>query len=212
LEFLSTRRTSLLKNIVLTGFCGLFIAFAIQIDFPTLQDLSDRVQTAFVERQLEIGNSSQEELVREGWLYYNLGEYETAREVMERAAAGETNISASYCLGLIHLKYRQFENAIAKFKNVAAQSPNHAATRIGLGQAYYELQYWGLAAKELEHAVQLEPTNEMARLWLGKTYLNLNQSEKAGSILATVTNGRESLEAAVLLKSIAEKEALSSYK
>jgi thioredoxin-like negative regulator of GroEL len=50
--------------------------------------------------------------------------------------------------------------------------------------------------------VQLEPTDEAARLWLGKTYINLNKTEKARSVLETVTHGQESMEAAALLKNI----------
>ncbi|MCL5935170.1 MAG: tetratricopeptide repeat protein [Firmicutes bacterium] len=202
MEAPSTRGTSILKIIILTGLCGLLVVLAIQIDLPTLQNLADRVQLKIVEHQLENGAFSQEELLKEGWLYYNLGQYEKARQYMEQAAAGDTNISAFYCLGLIDMKYRQYENAITKFKIVAAKSPKHAATRIALGQAYYQLRYWGQAAREFEHVVQLEPTDEAARLWLGKTYISLNQPEKAKVVLETVTHGRESMEAAALLKNL----------
>lgn len=202
MESRSLRGTSILKIVILTGLCGLLIVLAIQIDLPTFQDLAERVQAKFMENQLKKGAFSQEELLKEGWLYYNLGQYEKARQFMEQAAAGDTNISAFYCLGLIDMKYRQYENAIVKFKIVASKSPKHTATRIVLGQAYYGLRYWGLAAREFEQAVQLEPTDEAARLWLGKTYINLNKTEKARSVLETVTNGQESMEAAALLKNI----------
>lgn len=202
MESPSNRGTSLLKTLMLTGLFGLLIVLAIQMDLPTFQDLTDRIQIKYMEHQLETGAFSQEELLKEGWLYYNLGQYEKARQYMERAAAGNTNISAIYCLGLIDMKYRQYEKAITKFKIVAAKSPKHAATRISLGQAYYQQRYWGLAAQEFELAVSLEPTDEAARLWLGKTYVKLNQMDKAKSILETVTHGQESVEAAALLKDI----------
>lgn len=202
MEFSSTRRTSILKSMILTVLCGLLIVLAIQIDLPTFNDLVDSFQNNFVEHQLKTGVLSQEELLREGWLYYNLGQFEKARRFMEQAVEGDTNISAFYCLGLIDMKYRQFENAIAKFNIVASKSPKHMATRIALGQAYYQLHYWGKAAQEFELAIQLEPTDAAARLWLGKTYVSLNQTEKAQSILVTVTHGRESIEAAALLKSM----------
>ena len=196
------RGVSLLKSIILTGLCGMLIVLAIQLDLPTFRDLLDGVQLRFMEHQLETGAFSQEELLKEGWLYYNLGQYEKARQLLEQTVAVDPNISAFYCLGLIDMKYRQYEKAITKFKIVAAKSPKHAATRISLGQAYYQQRYWGLAAQEFELAVSLEPTDEAARLWLGKTYVKLNQMDKAKSILETVTHGQESVEAAALLKDI----------
>jgi len=189
LESSSLRGMVLLRSLALTGLC------AIQLDVPTFEDLLDRVQLKFVEHQLETSEFNQEELLKEGWLYYNLGQYEKARQFMEQAIADDKNISAYYCLGLIDMEYRQFENAITKFNIVAAKSPSHVDTRLSLGQAYYRLHYWG-------QAMQLEPEHEAARLWLGKTYLSLNQKERAKSILETVTHGQESMEAAVLLKSI----------
>ena len=202
MESPSNRGTSLLKALMLTGLCGLLTVLAIQMDLPTIQNLADSIQIKFVEHQLETGAFSQEELLKEGWLYYNLEQYEKARQYMEQAAAGDTNISAVYCLGLIDMKYRQYEKAITKFKIVAAKSPKHAATRISLGQAYFQQRYWGQAAQEFELAVQLEPTDEAVRLWLGKTYVKLNQMDKARGILETVTHGRESIEAVALLKDI----------
>jgi len=202
LESSSLRGMVLLRSLALTGLCGLLIIFAIQLDVPTFEDLLDRVQLKFVEHQLETSEFNQEELLKEGWLYYKLGQYEKARQFMEQAIADDKNISAYYCLGLIDMEYRQFENAITKFNIVAAKSPSHVDTRLSLGQAYYRLHYWGQAAQEFEQAMQLEPEHEAARLWLGKTYLSLNQKERAKSILETVTHGQESMEAAVLLKSI----------
>lgn len=202
MESPSNRGTSLLRALMLTGLCGLLTVLAIQMDLPTIQNLADNIQVKFVEHQLETGAFSQEELLKEGWLYYNLEQYEKARQYMEQAAVGDSNISAVYCLGLIDMKYRQYEKAITKFKIVAAKSPKHAATRISLGQAYFQQRYWGQAAQEFELAVQLEPTDEATRLWLGKTYVKLNQMDKARGILETITHGRESIEAVALLKDI----------
>jgi tetratricopeptide (TPR) repeat protein len=196
--------TSILKKLMLTGLCGLLIVLVAHLDLPAFQDLTDSIQLKFVERQFEAGIFDEQELLREGWLYYNLGKYEKARQLMEQVK-GEANISAIYCLGLIDMKYRQFANAAVKFNIVTDKSPGHVASRVVLGQAYYQLQYWRQAAQEFEQAVELEPTNETARFWLGKTYISLNQTEKARSVLETVTHGQESVKAAALLKEISEK-------
>lgn len=202
MESPSVGGTRVLKAVWLTGLCSILVALAIQIEVPTFYEIGESIRLKFAERQLANSPLGQEELLKAGWLYFNLEQYEKAAQYMEKVVAAEENVSAFYCLGLIDMKNRQYESAISRFKMVAAKSPGHEGCRMALGQAYYQLHYWGQAREEFERAVKLEPTDQSARLWLGRTYTNLNQPEKASAILETISHGRESLEAAALLKNI----------
>lgn len=193
-------RTSLVKMIFLTGVFFVLLGIMFQLDIPTVQAIGDSINTYIIERQLILQNPREEDAVKQGWIYYNLGRYELAGRLMEKEYKKDRNISALYCLGLIDLQHRRYEEGLVRLETVAAESPKHIPTRMVLGRAYYELRYYIKARQSFDTAVKIEPTNEQARLWLGKTYLQLNEPELARSMLETVTHGREAVEAAALIK------------
>ncbi len=183
---------------------GVFLILAgvmIQLDIPAFQGVWRILANSFVERQLEI-QESREDRLKQGWVLYHLGEYARARDIMERIAHEEENISAIYCLGLINLKFRQYGEGVARLETVAQKSPEHVPTRIILGKTYYQLRYYGKARARLEEAVKLDETNGEARLWLGKTYLRLNKRDQALGVLKTVRDGGVALEAAALVRKL----------
>ena len=194
--------TSKRKIAIFTVLFIFLMGAIIQLDLPTFDEVGDSIRTMIAERQIRLDAVDKENFLRQGWVYYNLGQYDKAEQVMLIAAAEDDNISAIYCLGLIDMQYQRYDSAISRLKTVADKSPRHEGTRVALGKAFFQLRYYGRASDELEKAIQIEPTNEEARLWLGKTYLKLNKTDFAISMLDTITHGREAVEATALVKSL----------
>ncbi len=198
----SIKGTGVIRYLFLAGLLSILLGTLIQLDLPTVQDIRENLIHRVVERQLQLQTSKEEDLLKEGWIYFNIGEYEKAKMVMEKVAGQDRNTSALYCLGLIDMKYRRWEDARTRLELVTEKSPGHAASRVNLGKAYFQLRYYGQAGSQFEEAVHIEPTDEEARLWLGKTYLKLNEVDLAVNMLETVTHGKEAVEAAALMKNL----------
>lgn len=196
------KRPDWVRLLVMTILLIVLVWSMLQLDMPTVGVLAEHFKITMMERQFELQTHNREDLIRQGWVYYNMGEYEKASVIMTKVAQEEQNISALYCLGLIDLLSGRYEKAVDMLKVVAVRSPEHTETRIALGKAYYELRYYRQAYTNFKQAASLEPTNEQAKLWLGKTYLKLDQKDLARQTLQSVTHGRESLEAAALLKKL----------
>lgn len=190
-----------IRKLILGILFLMIFALMFQLDIPTLQTLPSGIVNQLVERQLQLYYDDQD-LVEQGWMYYNLGQYQQAQKFMNVAYKKDNNLSALYCLGLIDLKYRKFEDGIDKLDIVAQKSPEHTPTKVALGKAYFNLHYYIEAKKEFKQAVKLDPANEDARLWLGKTYLKLNNTELALNILETVLDGEKNKEASALIKNL----------
>lgn len=183
----------------------MFIAVSstlMQLDIPTFDNLQEYFSDWMLSRQLQLAPAKEEDLLQQGWVYYNLGDYAKAQNVLEKVVQKEDNISAVYCLALIDMAQRKWEDAADKLEQVTARYPGHAASRLNLGKTYFQQRYFGQARKNFEAAVKLEPTDEETRLWLGKTYLMLNKDDLAIDMLNTVTHGDEAVEAAALLKNL----------
>lgn len=192
------------KTFLLAAVFTIMVWTLLQFDLPTAGGLEEYLSQALLERQLQGQNQTREDSLRQGWLFYSLGQYEKAEKIMKGINREEQIISALYCLGLIDIIYGRYDQAVQRLQIVAAKSPRHVQTKIALGKSYYHLRYLGLAGKNLEQAVALEPDNEEARLWLGKTYIKQGKRELARSMLMSVTHGGQSLEAAALLKNLPE--------
>lgn len=190
-------RTSLLTFILISVVSALF-----QADLPTLQGLRENLTLSWIEDRLEMNIPSREQLLKDGWTYYNLGRYDKAKKLMEKSLEYDNNISALYCLGLIDLKYHRYDEGIEKLELVNSRSPEHIPTLMELGRTYFHRCYYKKSKDFFKKAVSTEPTNAGARLWLGKTYIQLNDSENAREVLGTVTSGQEAAEAAMLIKNL----------
>jgi len=196
------KRPAWVRSLLLTILFIILVWSMLQLEMPTVSALAEHLKTTMVERQFQMQTHSQEDLIRQGWVYYNMAQYDKAYGIMTKVIQDEQNISALYCLGLIDLLSGRYEKAVDMLKVVAARSPEHTETRIALGKAYYELKYFRQAITNFKQAASLEPTNEEVKLWLGKTYLKLDQKDLARQNLQSVTHGRESLDAAALLKKL----------
>lgn len=190
-------RTSLLTLIVI-----FIVSSLLQTDIPTLQGLRENVTSTWIEGRLEMNNGGGEQLLRDGWTYYNLGQYDKAKALMEKSLEYDNNISALYCLGMIDLKYHRYDQGIEKLEQVNSRSPKHLPTLMELGRTYFQQRYYKKSKNLFEKAVNNEPTNAGARLWLGKTYIQLNDTDNAREVLGTVTSGQEAAEAALLIKNL----------
>lgn len=198
----SVERSGLVRFLLFVSLLAVLLGTLMQLELPTIETVGEALETAIVERQLQLQRPAEEDLLKTGWIYFNIGRYDEAERIMKSITEKEQNISALYCLGLISIKHGRFAEAVSRLEPVAAKSPGHAGTRVYLGRAYYELGYYTRAANVSAEAVELDPVNEEARLWLGKAYLRLNQTRKAIDILETVTHGREAVEAAALMKNL----------
>lgn len=177
------------------------VSTLLQLNFPSLNNIENHIVSSMVERQLKL-QPANDDIIKQGWVYYNLGQYDIAGTLMEKAFQTDDNISALYCLGLIDLKNGRTEEGIIKLERVQALSPDHIPTLMTLGKTYFEQRYFGRSRRIFEKVVQTDPTSEEARLWLGKTYVNLNDNDHAREILSTVTRGQEAMEATAILRNI----------
>ncbi len=198
----SVTRPGLVRAVTSIMLFMLVVFTLIQFELPSIQYIGQTLRNRIVERQMVMEGSGEEAVLKQGWVYFNLGKYDEARKVMEEAVMKDGNISALYCLGLIDMEYGQYEEAVARLEKVAAASPRHTATRINLGKAYFRLRYFRKAGENLEKAVETDPASEEARLLLAKTYITLNKKDAALALLETVNHGREAREAALLMKNL----------
>lgn len=190
------------RILVLTLFASLLVSSFLQLNFPTLKETENSINTVWIKRQMDITGNNNARLVQHGWTYYQLGLFSEAKALMERAYEVDNSISALYGLGLIDLKYRRLGEGITKLEKVSEFSPNHVPTLMALGESYYQQHYYVRAKDLFEKAVNCEPTSTKARLWLGRTYINLDEITKARQVLSTVNSGPEAQEAVALVKNI----------
>jgi tetratricopeptide (TPR) repeat protein len=69
----------------------------------------------------------------------------------------------------IHLYQRgKFKEAVRFLEQLKKPSPDEHEIRFWLGKSYIKIRKWGDAVKEMEKAVELEPSNSQYHLWLGR--------------------------------------------
>lgn len=61
-----------------------------------------------------------------------------------------------------------FRQAATLLQQSARSSPKDAETRYWLAKSYMKTREWGPAIREMEKAVQLQPSNPLYHLWLGR--------------------------------------------
>lgn len=174
----------------------------IQIKIPSMNDEVSAFNKSLAIRQMEMEKPTDETLLKDGWVYFNMGEWKKAKEIMNNLYDKNKNLSALYCLGLIDLKNMNTTDGILKLEDVLKRSPEHAPTLENLAKVYYDQKYYIRTSSLLEKLVEIEPTNTEARLLLGKTYIKLNKKEEAAKIFKFIINSTNSSEAVALLRTI----------
>lgn len=62
----------------------------------------------------------------------------------------------------------KYSLAANMFQKLADESPSRPEIRIWLGKSYLKIREWDRAVREMEKAVQLQPSNARYHLWLGR--------------------------------------------
>ncbi len=69
----------------------------------------------------------------------------------------------------MHLyEHGKFKQAVTLLSEMIRSSPEDPQLRFWLGKSYLKIQEWRDAVRELEKAVQIEPSNALYHLWLGR--------------------------------------------
>ena len=131
-----------------------------------------------LEKAVEIDGSIADAHCILGVIYKGAEEIHAAAEAFQRAViADETYIEAYYELGdvlLIHLG--DTAQATQVLQKAVAIDADHARSRTLLGIAYFRDNLTDAAIDELQHAIKLDPTSQIAR------YNARNRFSSAGGV------------------------------
>jgi tetratricopeptide (TPR) repeat protein len=69
-----------------------------------------------------------------------------------------------------HYEKGEYKEASELLSTIGDSSNNAAEAKFWLGKSYLKIRKWGKAVKAMEKAVDIEPSNALYRLWLGRAY------------------------------------------
>ena len=105
---------------------------------------------------------------RAGKAYYVLGDYETARQNLERAIDNNgEHVQSLKLLGDIDAKEGNDNKAVNWYSKAVEANSNYYIAHYALGKSYYKLQQKGPALSALNNAVMVEPTYSKAYELIG---------------------------------------------
>ncbi|WP_418792456.1 tetratricopeptide repeat protein [Phosphitispora sp. TUW77] len=144
---------------------------AIDTDAPDWDEVVKICDSQYAQRQVELTAPGVKvgQSVKEGWVYYNLGKYDMAKNIMQGVFEKDKNLSALYCLGKISLNEGNYESAAETLRDVLDVSPHHVPSLLNIGKAYYFSGRYHLAEQYFDQVLQLEPDNWEAASWIAKT-------------------------------------------
>lgn len=87
--------------------------------------------------------------------------------------------AANYNLGIVYVREKRMEDAIAQFRKVLLDSPDNVVVRNSLGKALLEAGRPDEAIAQLLLALKTSPDNNVLHLNLGKTYQQKGQLDDA---------------------------------
>jgi len=116
-----------------------------------------------------------------GWSFYLEQNYDESRRHFEGALQLNPNqADAVYHLGMIAFELNDQPKALELLKRSIELMPNDARPRLGLGMLYLRSEdTYGLARKELENSVSLDPTEPKAHYQLSQAYTRLGETALA---------------------------------
>lgn len=118
---------------------------------------------------------------RLGILYAKQKEYKDAIDCFEIASSIEPTASSLHNLGLIYYETENYERAAVAFEHALRREDTLAARHIAYAKVQEKLDNMKLAVKELEKAVEIEPSRESMQL-LMKAYTARGQQVEADHI------------------------------
>ena len=128
---------------------------------------------------------------RLGILYAKQKEYKDAIDCFEIASSIEPTASSLHNLGLIYFETENYENAATAFEHALKLEDNLAARHIAYAKVQEKLGNIKIMIKELETAVEIEPSKESLSILL-RAYQNHNMPEEAKKIEKKLTKASSS--------------------
>ncbi|MGC2108220.1 MAG: tetratricopeptide repeat protein [Candidatus Korobacteraceae bacterium] len=142
---------------------------------------------------LASADSEADAYAAEGDKYFRARDYFDAVEAYKRAVALDPSLGlAYYGLALSYHQQQQWVLAIPNWRRARLLLEPEAAMLLVMGNDYFQLKQYDAALEAFQSAVRLQPPSVdlmMADYWLGVTYNQIGQPEKA------VTPLREALHA-----------------
>lgn len=122
-----------------------------------------------------------------GSLLYSRMEWQEAKENLNRALKKEPNHeAASFLLGMIYAQEDSWTEAKETWLETNQISPYNPFYHYNLGLAYFILKEYNNAISSLNKSLEYKANYNEAKLILAKTYLELNQVEKAKAELSSI--------------------------
>ncbi|PJZ83695.1 tetratricopeptide repeat protein [Leptospira harrisiae] len=122
-----------------------------------------------------------------GSLLYSRMEWQEAKESLNKALKKEPNHeAASFLLGMIYAQEDSWPEAKDTWTETNQISPYNPFYHYNLGLAYFILKDYNNAILSLNKSLEYKANYNEAKLILAKTYLELNETEKAKAELLTI--------------------------
>lgn len=137
--------------------------------------------------QLDVYKSYPEYDYLNGSLLYSRMEWQEAKESLNKALKKEPNHeAASFLLGMIYAQEDSWSEAKNTWMETNQISPYNPFYHYNLGLAYYILKDYNNAILSLDKSLEYKANYNEAKLILAKTFLELNETEKAKAELTTI--------------------------
>ena len=132
-------------------------------------------------------DSARERLAAEGDKYFHAQDYPRAVAAYKMALSADPSLGrAYYGLALTYHQQKEWELAIAAWKHSQPLFEPDATGLVLLGTDYYHLKRYDETLAACRNAINLRPnadTQAQAYYWIGLTYNELKQPEKAAGAL-----------------------------
>jgi tetratricopeptide (TPR) repeat protein len=102
---------------------------------------------------------------------HNMGRYEEARPLLERALAVDPNLDEAHgALGDVLLRQGEVEQGLAYLRTATERRPDLAEPHIGLGKALLQLKRYDEVIRAMQNAIRLHPDQAQPHLYLSQAY------------------------------------------
>ncbi|HJR15377.1 MAG TPA: tetratricopeptide repeat protein [Gemmatimonadales bacterium] len=125
--------------------------------------------------------------IEKGWSLISLGDYEGARQALEKALALSPGaVQAQSLLGWAQMLHEDYDDALGNFSKVLMKEPANALARINVGYICLKKGIFGEAIEHLSKAIRLDNDRKAtlyAHYYLGLVYLEREMYEDAQTFL-----------------------------
>lgn len=122
-----------------------------------------------------------------GMAYDAMGKYHDAINIYESIVEYPlTDVNLFYNMGLTYLRLGMASDAIRSFEIALSVKPNHLPTLLALGNFYYERYLYRLARSYYNRVLEVEHSNEVAKLHIGLIALKYRETSVAYGIFSNL--------------------------